>query len=179
MLSPKRIPHVDGCEEEVLRLAARWSVDIDDARESAILHDITKKLELEENLEILTSCGVDVGNVEFAERKLLHSKSGAALARYEFGVSDAVAEAIMWHTTGKAGMSDLEKVIYLADYIEPMRDFEGVGRLRALAYEDLNAAMRMGLKISIDDLISRGITPNRVTIDALSDLSLATEGTVV
>lgn len=77
--------------------------------------------------------------------KLLHAKTGAALARDLFGVSDEIYEAIRWHTTGKPDMRTLEKIIYLADYIEPTRDFPGLDRLRELAYEDLDKAMALGL----------------------------------
>ena len=170
MLAPSRIPHVDGCEREAVALAKRWGVDVDDAREAAILHDITKNLDVDGNLKILEESGIYVGAVAYAEEKLLHSKSGAELARSEFGVSDGVADAIRWHTTGRAGMSALEKVIYLADYIEPTRDFDGVGELRRLAYTDLAAAMKMGLEMSITDMVQRGIIPNMTTYDALGDL---------
>ena len=170
MLSHARIPHVAGCEEEALRLAERWGSDLDDAREAAILHDITKKLDIEGHLSILKDNGVDAGNIIPEEEKLLHSKTGAVLARARFGVSDEVYGAIMWHTTGRAQMSVLEKVIYLADYIEPVRDFDGVGELRALAYKDLDEAMIAGLEMSVADMKARGITPNRMTFDALNDL---------
>jgi nicotinate-nucleotide adenylyltransferase len=169
-LEPLRIPHVAGCEDEAIRLAGRWGADIDDAREAAILHDITKKLALNEHVKILDEHGVDVRDINPAEEKLLHSKSGSALAKSLFGVSDDVAGAIMWHTTGRAGMTLLEKVIYLADYIEPTRDFPGVGDLRAAAYSNLDEALIMGLKTSIQDMEDRGITPNRTTFDALYDL---------
>ena len=171
MLKPERIQHVSGCEKEALLLAKRWNVDPDDAREAAILHDITKRLGLIENIKIMEDRDIKVGKLEYAEEKLLHSRTGALLAKDVFGVSDAVADAIMWHTTGKAGMSMLEKVIYLADYIEPTREFPDVDLLRKLAYENLDAAMKMGLEISIADIRSRGITPNHTTIDALSDLA--------
>jgi len=171
MLSPLRIPHVAGCEEVALRLAERWGVDRNDAQEAAILHDITKRLGLEANLRILEDRGVKIGKLEFAEEKLLHSKSGALLAKDVFGVTDAVADAIMWHTTGRARMSDLEKVIYIADYIEPTRDFPGVETLRELAYNNLDEAMKMGLMLSVSDMKDRGITPDRATFDALGDLN--------
>ncbi|MCL2401933.1 MAG: nicotinate (nicotinamide) nucleotide adenylyltransferase [Oscillospiraceae bacterium] len=169
MLKQSRIPHVAGCEAEALRLAARWNVDADDAREAAILHDITKQLKPEAHVMLLEKYGVPSGTAK-GEEKLLHAKSGAALAYAEFGVSDTVADAILWHTTGRANMSALEKVIYLADYIEPTRDFDGVDTLRSLAYEDLDKAMEMGLELSIQDMESRGITPNQTTFDALNDL---------
>jgi len=170
MLDPKRVPHVIGCETEALRLAERWEVDADDAREAAILHDITKKLGVEDNIRILEEYGIPVGKLEHAEEKLLHAKTGAVLAKGLFGVSDAVAEAIMWHTTGRADMSALEKVIYLADYIEPTRDFDGVEKLRTMAYSNLDDALREGLDMSVMDMKARGITPNQTTFDALASL---------
>ena len=77
-----------------------------------------------------------VGEAEYRAQqavKLLHSKTGACVARHVYGVSDDIYEAIFWHTTGKAGMTLLEKLLYVADYMEPTRDFPGVERLRALA----------------------------------------------
>jgi nicotinate-nucleotide adenylyltransferase len=171
LLKPERIPHVAGCEEAALSLAERWDVDLNDAREAAILHDITKRLGVYDNRRIMDDRGISVGNLEHGEETLLHSRTGALLAKDVFGVSDTVAEAIMWHTTGRAGMSMLEKVIYLADYIEPTRDFPGVDILRKLAFEDINAAMKMGLEMTIDDITSRGITPNHTTIDALNGIN--------
>jgi nicotinate-nucleotide adenylyltransferase len=170
MLDPKRVPHVAGCEAEALRLAGRWGVDADDAREAAILHDITKKLDYDGNLRVLQAYAVSAADVKPEEGKLLHAMSGAAIARGEFGASDAVVGAIRWHTTGKAGMTALEKVMYLSDYIEQTRDFEGVDALRRLAYEDLDAAVAMGLELSVADMRERGIVPNRTTFDAIDDL---------
>jgi len=171
MLDPERIPHVGGCEEEALKLAERWGARLDDAREAAILHDITKRFGAYENIRILEDRGIIVGDLEHAGEKLLHPKSGAILAKEVFGVSDAVADAIKWHTTGRAGMSLLEKVIYVADYIEPTRDFSGVEAMRELAYENLDAAVKMGLQMTIEDISSRGIAPNHTTIDALDDIN--------
>ena len=171
MLDPERVPHVEGCEKEALQLAKRWGAVPDDAREAAILHDITKRLGAAENVRILEDRGITVDNLDNNEYKLLHPKTGAVLARDIFGVSDEVANAIMWHTTARAGMSLLEKVIYIADYIEPTRDFSGVDVLRGLAYDNLDSAVRMGLEITIEDIESRGIVPNRTTIDALNYLN--------
>jgi len=172
MLSPLRIPHVDACEIEALTLARRWGVDLDDAREAAILHDITKKLDFSENMCIIAEHGVVLEKLANHEEKLLHSITGSLLAQSVFGVSNDVADAIKWHTTGKAGMSMLEKVIYIADYIESTRDFQGVSNLRSIAYENINDAMIIGLKMTIDDLISRDITPNVITYQALNNLEM-------
>ena len=88
--------------------------------------------------------------------KTLHQITGAAVAYEEFGVSEAVRDAIRWHTTGKAGMSLLEKILYLADYIEPTRRFDGVEALRDLCYRDIDGAMELGLRMTIDDLSAKG-----------------------
>jgi len=170
MLDPLRIPHVDGCESEAIRLAERWNAGIDDAREAAILHDITKKLDFNENMCIIAEHGIVTGGLGSNEAKLLHSITGALLAQSEFGVSDTVANAIRWHTTGRAGMSVLEKVVYIADYIEPDRDFPGVDELRRTAYTNIDDAMIMGLEMTVSRLLTRGIIPNAATYDALEEL---------
>ena len=81
---------------------------------------------------------------------------------------DEVYGAIYWHTTGKEDMALLEKVIYMADYIEPTRDFEGVEELRRLAYTDLDRALELGFQMSIDDMTGRNITPHDRTLGALA-----------
>ncbi len=167
MLEPKRISHVKGCEEEAAKLAARWGADVERAREAAILHDITKKEKLDEQLRLCAKYGIILDEMERNEGKLLHSKTGAGIARYEFGCDDEVYGAIFWHTTGKEDMSLLEKVIYMADYIEPNRDFEGVEELRRLAYQDLDRALEMGFSMSIEDMRSRNIVPHARTLGAL------------
>jgi len=164
------VQHVTACEAIALNLAKRWGVIEDDVREAAILHDITKKFGTDGHIRILRDHGVPVGTLKQAEEKLLHARSGAALARAVFGISDTVAEAIKWHTTGKANMSMLEKVIYLADYIEATRDFPGVEELRRLAFENIDEAMIMGLDMTVKDIQSRGIIPDRATLDALDYL---------
>ena len=165
-LSPKRIPHVQGCEWEAVRLAKRWGESEEDAAEAGILHDITKKLVLSEQLILSEKYGIINDTYETANVKLLHAKTGAALARDLFNISDRVYSAIRWHTTGKPDMTLLEKIIYMADYIEPNRDFPGVDKLRKLAYEDLDAAMVLGLEMSLEDIRSYGAEPYEVTVSA-------------
>ena len=168
MLKPKRIPHVRGCEQEAVKLARRWGADEELAAEAAILHDITKKFELNEQLILCQKYGIITDTVERQSSKLLHAKTGAALARDRFGVCGEVYEAIRWHTTGKPDMTLLEKVIYMADYIEPTRDFDGVDALRRLAYEDLDKAMVLGFEMSLADIRSYGVEPHSNTLSALA-----------
>ena len=167
MLKPKRIPHVAGCEDEAVRLAERWGADADEAREAAILHDVTKHLDLDGQLLLCRKYDIMTDILEAAEVKLLHAKTGAAIARLEFGMSQAVHDAILWHTTGRDDMTLLEKIIYIADYMEPTREFEGVDALRSLAYEDIDRAIIRGLRMSIEDMKTRGITPHPRTEEAL------------
>lgn len=166
MLKPERCAHVAGCESEAVLLAQRWGEDTENAAEAAILHDITKKLLLPDQLILCEEYGIINDNVEKENVKLLHAKTGAAAARRLFNVSDEVYDAIRWHTTGKADMTLLEKIIYLADYIEPNRDFDGVERLRELAYSDIDAAMELGLFMSLEDIRASGNTPHSATAEA-------------
>ena len=165
MLKPRRVPHVQGCEQEAVSLANRWEADPDAAAEAAILHDCTKKEKLDGQLALCEKYGVIPDALESGNEKLLHAKTAAALAREEFGVSPEVEDAIRWHTTGRPRMSLLEKIVYLADYIEPTRDFDGVEALRKLAYEDLDRAMLLGLEMSIEDNLEYG---NEVHHDSIS-----------
>ncbi len=167
LLKPKRVPHVLGCEAEAVRLAQRWGEDAEDAAEAGILHDITKKLDLPEQLLLCRKYGIIVDTLEKESSKLLHAKTGAMLAADRFGVSDRVRDAIYWHTTAKPDMTLLEKIIYMADYIEPNRDFEGVDKLRTLAYQDLDEAMILGLEMSIEDIRSYGVEPHPRSREAL------------
>ena len=167
MLKPKRIPHVRGCETEAMALARRWGCDPAQAAEAAILHDCTKKEPLSAQLALCAKYGLEPDELERSNEKLLHAKTGAAIARYEFGAADEVVEAIRWHTTGRANMTSLEKVMYMADYMEPNRDFPGVERLRELAYSDLDAAMHLGLQMSLDDIRAQGNIPHPNSLEAL------------
>ena len=177
MIRAKRIAHVKGTEEEAVRLARRWGADEEHARRAAILHDCTKYLELDEQLQLCAKYGIVLDELEQQAVKLLHSKTGACVARHVYGVSDDIYEAIFWHTTGKAGMTLLEKLLYVADYMEPTRDFPGVERLRALAYEDLDAAVLLGCEMSIQEMAERGLPVHPNTVKARDWLRSKTKGT--
>ena len=98
--------------------------------------------------------------------KLLHAKTGAEIARDVFGVDEEIYRAIWWHTTGHAGMTLLEKIIYLADYMEPTRDFPGVEELRKACYEDLDKGLLMGLEMSIEEMTAMGNPVHHATVEA-------------
>ena len=109
-------------------------------------------------------------NSAFFEHAYLAEKTGAALARDVFGADDEIYNAILWHSTGKANMTLLEKVIYLADYIEPNRDFDGVEDLRKVVWEDLDKGLEMGLAMTVEEMEQMGNPVHHNTLQALEYL---------
>lgn len=166
----KRVPHVIGCSDTAVELAAKYGANETDAQRAGILHDITKALNAQEQLHLCEKYDIILNQFERDNPKLLHAKTGATIAKQVFGENEAVYHAIYWHTTGKTGMSTLEKIIYLADYMEPNRDFAGVEELRVLTEKNLDDALRMGLRMSVDQLTSRGMQIDPNSMSALRSL---------
>ncbi len=166
MVKAKRLRHIRGTEEEAVRLAQRWGADPEKARRAGILHDCTKYLDGKEQLQLCEKYGIVLDELERRAVKLLHAKTGAAIARHVFGMPDDIYNAIYWHTTGKADMTLLEKILYTADYMEPNREFDGVERLRELAYTDLDAAVLLGCEMSIADMEERHQPVHHNTLEA-------------
>ncbi len=148
-LKPGRVAHVLGTEETAVRLARRLGADEKKARTAALLHDCTKKLSLPEQLALCEKYGAPPDALERQMPQLLHAKTGAHLARDVFAVDDEIYGAIRWHTTGREDMTCLEKVIYLADCIEPARRYPGVEELRRAAAEDLDKGLTLALEMTV------------------------------
>nr|WP_325180130.1 nicotinate (nicotinamide) nucleotide adenylyltransferase [uncultured Oscillibacter sp.] len=165
-LNHRRIPHVLGTEQEAVRLAERWGADAEKARRAALLHDCTKKLSLPEQLALAERFHVPLDEMERREIKLLHAKTGAGIAEAVFGTDEEITNAIRWHTTGRGDMTLLEKVLYLADYIEPTRVFPGVEALRRTCYEDLDAGLLLGLEMTIGEMETRNAPIHPKTLEA-------------
>lgn len=162
-----RRAHVIGCSETARDLALKWGADPALAARAGILHDITKALDKPAHLALCKKYGTVLRGFEVENEKLLHSKSGAAVAGGVFGECPEVVSAIFWHTTGKADMTLLEKIIYMADYMEPNRDFDGVQTLRELAWTDLDRAMLAAFQLSVDILVARGKAVDEHSLQAL------------
>ena len=162
-----RMEHVKGVSATAEKLAKIHGANPDDARRAGILHDVTKALDGRDQLRLCDKYGIILDDFDRNHTKLLHAVTGAAVARYVFGENDAVCEAIRWHTSGRANMTLLEKVIYVADYMEPNRDFPGVDELRELAWKDLDAAMLMGLLMTKDHLDHQGAAMGRHSVEAI------------
>lgn len=166
----KRVRHVIGCSDTAVRLAVRYGEDPSIARRAGILHDITKALTDDEQLQLCEKYDIILSQLERENPKLLHAKTGAAVAREVFGESEAVWRAIHWHTTARVGMTTMEKILYLADYMEPNRDFEGVEELRRLTDCSLDAALRLGLQMSVEQLTRRKMEIDPNSLAALYSL---------
>lgn len=170
MVKAKRLPHIRGTEKTAVELALRWGADPEKMRRAAILHDCTKYLSKEEHLAICDRCGIELDSLERSAEKLLHAKSGAALAREMFGQDDEIVTAILYHTTGRGNMTLAEKILYLADYIEPCRDFPEVAEMRRLAWTDLDAAVLLGIQLSIQEMLERNRVVHHNTLEAEASL---------
>ena len=155
-LKAKRCAHVLGTAATAVKLAEKYGADAHRAEVAGLLHDCTKKLSMAEQLALCERYGIALDELEKKALKLLHAKTGAALARDVFGVDDEIYNAILWHTTGKPNMTVLEKVIYLADFIEPTRDFPGVDTLRRTVWEDLDRGLLMGLEMTVEEMQEMG-----------------------
>ncbi len=156
LLNPNRVRHVLGCRDTAVELAKRWGADEENAARAGLLHDITKALDGPLQLTLCEAYGKILSDFSRKYPKTLHALTGSLVAERIFGENEAVVSAICHHTTGRADMSTLEKIIYVADYMEPNRFFAGVEKLRQLAYTDLDAALKLGLEMTLEHLKNQG-----------------------
>ncbi len=152
LLKPNRVAHVLGCRDTAVKLARLYGVNETDAARAALLHDITKALDGPLQLTLCRAYGTILDDFSQNNPKTLHALTGSLVAERIFGENEAVVSAIRCHTTGKAHMNTLEKIIYVADYMEPNRDFPGVERLRELAFTDITQALKLGLQMTLSIL---------------------------
>ena len=167
LLKPNRVAHVLGCRETAVELAKLYGVDETDAARAALLHDITKALGGDLQLTMCRSYGTMLDKFSLKNPKTLHALTGSLVAERIFGENEAVVDAIRCHTTGKADMNLLEKIIYVADYVEPNRDFPGVEELRSLAYTDITKALKLGLQNTLNLLHRQGSDISPESMEAL------------
>ncbi len=156
LLNPNRVDHVLGCRQTAQELAELYGADTEDAGRAALLHDITKALDGPLQLTLCRGYGINLDDFSAGNPKTLHALTGSLVAKEIFGENRAIVSAIASHTTGKANMSTLEKIIYVADYMEPNRNFDGVQQLRHLAHTDLDGALKLGLTMTVNMLKQQG-----------------------
>lgn len=138
----KRFKHSVAVCETAEKIAKAHGLPMEKIRISALLHDCGREIPSRENLNRATELGIEIDEIEANQPILLHAKLGVHYAREKYGVTDEeILRGILFHTTGNSGMSELEKIVYLADLLEPTRDFPGIGEMRSLVMKDLDATM--------------------------------------
>ena len=150
-LSEKRWTHTKNVKKMAVKLAKRWGADPEKAAMAAILHDSAKELPKQQLLQIFADNAIIAENAPSRPSPVWHGIAAAILAETQWGITDPeILSAIRCHTTGKVGMSKLDKIVYLADMTSAERDWPGVEELRELEMQDLDGALCDALKRSID-----------------------------
>jgi predicted HD superfamily hydrolase involved in NAD metabolism len=176
-LSAKRYGHTLRVADTAQDLARDHGLDPERARLAALLHDAAREVPPGECLDLAERWSLPVGEPERESPKLLHGPVAAELARRELGVEDGeVLDAVREHTTGRPGMGPLSLVLFVADKIEPARDYPSVGRVRVLARENLGEAAAESLRRSIAHNEERGRPTHPASIETLAWLDEAEDG---
>lgn len=166
----KRWEHTLGVMETAVRLAKQYGADPIKADLSAILHDVAKYWPVQKMEQMIIDHGLSTELLVY-DKQLWHAEVGAFVAKQEYGIEDQeILDAIRYHTSGRVGMTLLDKVVCLADYIEPGRDFPGVNNIRDLANHSLEEALAAGFDSTIQFLLSRRQIIFPLTVLARNDL---------
>lgn len=173
-LTPERIAHSQQVAATASELAVRFGADLERARLAGLVHDAARCLDATQLLKAATDSGIVVSSVERqAPVALLHGPVAAAFLPSAIGLTDAgILRAVAVHTTGAAPMSLLDRIIYLADYIEPGRPYAGAARARQAAQTSLEQALRIAFDESLSYLIAHGDAIHPLTIAARNALLL-------
>jgi predicted HD superfamily hydrolase involved in NAD metabolism len=160
-----RFVHTLDVAATAANLAMCYGADLDKAETAGLLHDCAKCMSLGKMLKVCDKAGTDLSEFEKNSVSLLHSKAGAVLAESRYGVRDEdTLNAIRFHTTGRPGMSLLEKIVFVADYIEPGRDSApNLPQVRKLAYESIDDCVLQILKDTLRYLATTGSAVDPMT----------------
>ena len=170
-LSEKRYKHTLNVKKLAVKMAERWGADPEKAALAALLHDSAKELPREELLQIFADNAIIAKNAAERPAPVWHGIAAAILCRTQWGVDDPeILSAIECHTTGKPGMSLLDKILYMADMTSAERDYPGVEALRAEEMENLDLALCLALESSILFVREKGGSLDPMTTAALEDI---------
>ncbi|MCR4751294.1 MAG: bis(5'-nucleosyl)-tetraphosphatase (symmetrical) YqeK [Eubacterium sp.] len=167
-LTKSRFRHTQAVMYTACSLAMRYDENLDQVRTAGLLHDCAKCIPNKKKIEMCRKKNLPVSDFEMEHPVLLHAKLGKYLAAEEYGIKDPeILSAIEWHTTGRPGMSQLEKIIYIADYIEPGRDkAPRLNEIRRMAFADLDQCMEMILADTVSYLSSNPKSMDHKTVEA-------------
>lgn len=171
-LSSKRFEHSKQVAKTAAELALKWGCDPDQAYLAGLLHDVAREMPLSMQVELLKYEGIDLLPEEEKTSALLHASVSAIVTREDFGIDDPeILEAIVQHTIGGTNMSPLGRILYLADAIEPGRDYRGVEKIRKLAYQDLDQALLAAYDNTIGYLKDHQCWIHPVTLSGREELA--------
>ena len=166
-LSKKRYTHSLNVAHEAQRLAGLYGEDPEKAYFAGLMHDVCKELPAEEQEELVRASSFAVSKEELVTKPVWHGIAGAYFLQGRMGVTDPdVLNAVRYHTVGRAGMTRLEEIVYLADLISEDRTYDGVEQMRQLCLTSINAAMLEGLRFSIETTLKKGGYLPPVTVEA-------------
>lgn len=172
-LKPSRYEHTLGVAETAKKLAALNGVDEVKAEIAGLAHDVAKNFSKEDMLKVIKENNIKLSLVEENNINLWHSIIAPIIAKSKLDIHDEeILDSLRWHTTGKEDMSVLEKIIYIADMIEPSRDFPGVEEIRKITFENLDKGVYTGLTHSIKYLIDKDLLLDDNTIKARNYLKV-------
>lgn len=169
-LTKHRMTHTNGVAYTAASLGMRYEMDIEKCYIAGLLHDCAKYVPEEEMVKLCKKHNIEVSPFEEQATYLLHAKVGAILAKKDYGIDDSdILNAITYHTTGRSAMSQLEKVIFVADYIEPNRkELPNLAKIRALAFTDIDKAIYMIARDTVDYLISSNRPIDETTYETMN-----------
>lgn len=171
-LKPSRYKHSVAVMDECVKLGERYKVDTERLAVAGLLHDIGKPLNKAELLLFLENHRLVVDDYTRNNIAIAHGRVGAIIAKEELGLKDVeMLSSIEHHTAGHGDMSIFEKIVYIADYIEPNRDFEGVDLIRAMAYKDINQSIIMAVESTKLFLKDQGIDMHPMTFEMMDNMS--------
>ena len=165
-LSEKRRIHTEGVRTTAIELARRYGADPEKAETAALFHDMFRGVDRDTLNRYVDELGLDPGRYR-DNPNLAHGKIAAEIMRRDYGITDPdIINAVRYHTTGRPGMSQLEKVVFIADAIEPSRDYPGVEELRKATWRDLDEVCLTALSRTSEYVMSRGIPLDEDTAEA-------------
>ncbi|AJS57646.1 bis(5'-nucleosyl)-tetraphosphatase (symmetrical) YqeK [Paenibacillus sp. IHBB 10380] len=166
----KRWQHTQGVMDSAIKLAHQYGADAEKAELSSILHDVAKYWPVQKLKSVLQDKQLS-NELLLYSKQLWHAEVGAYVAKYDYGMDDIeVLDAIRYHTSGRIGMTLMDKIVCLADYIEPGRDYPGVNNIRELANHSLEEGLVAGFDSTITLLVSRKQIIYPLTVLARNDL---------
>jgi len=167
-LSPPRFEHTLGVQYTAACLGMVWDVDLEKCEIAGLLHDCAKNLSVQEMIDGLIRSGSPPSEEALLSPEVLHEEYGAVLAFEKYGINDPeILSAIRWHTTGRADMSMLEKIIFVADFIEPLRNKSRcLPEVRKLAFESIDRCISIILEDTIQYLSRKNLPVESHTMEA-------------